>query len=277
MMVLVMSSNNISKKSYKTIESVEKALVLLQCFTDSTPELSLKELSEKTGYYKSRVLQICDTLILHGFIIRTQKSVYKLGPKLMVLGKVYERSNSLISLAPPILRELSALTGEASKIFVIEGVKRTCLVRERGPSPLSYNVEEGESFELYAGAGGKVLLAYAPQEFRDRVFDERVVKRLTSTTIVGREKFEQECAEIRSKGYAVSMGELFADVAGMAAPIFNNSGEVFASLTIAGPIQRFTDERCQEMLTYLLSSASKLSTLLGSTHPSSHVAMALSA
>jgi DNA-binding IclR family transcriptional regulator len=252
------------KESTQQIESVDKALSILECFSDRVPELSLKQLSEKTGLYKSRILRLCGTLMAHGFLIRQEGSLYRLGPKLMMLGKIYERSNSLISVARPILRELASITGESAKLFVIQGTKRICLVREKGTYPLSYHVEEGESFELYAGAGGKVLLAYTPKEFRDQVLGEKVLQRLTPTTIVERSRLEEEFAAIRERGYASSNGEIFTEVAGMAAPVFDHENDVCAALTIAGPSQRFTEERRREMLDNLMASARRLSLLLGS-------------
>ncbi len=256
--------NKAPKESAKQIESVDKALGILECFSDRVPELSLKQLSEKTGLYKSRILRLCGTLMAHGFLIRMDGSLYRLGPKLMMLGKMYERSNPLIVIARPILRELASITGESAKLFVIQGTKRVCLVREKGPNPLSYHVEEGERFDLYAGAGGKALLAYTTQEFRDKILGEKVLKRLTPVTIVERSRLEAEFRAIRKQGYALSQGEVFSEVAGMAAPVFDHEGSVRGSLTIAGPIQRFTEDRRQEMLDSLLVSARKLSQLLGS-------------
>ena len=254
---------NPPRESAKLIESVDKALIILECFSDSTPELSLKQLSEKTGLYKSRILRLCGTLIAHGFLIRLEGSLYRLGPKLMMLGKVYKRSNSLMSMARPILRELASITGESAKLYVIQGTKRICLVREKGTYPLSYHVEEGESFELYAGAGGKVLLAYSLKKFRDQVLGEKVLQRLTPSTIVERSRLEDEFAAIREQGYATSNGELFIEVAGMAAPVFDHKNNVCAAIVIAGPIQRFTEDRRREMLDKLLASNRRLSQLLG--------------
>ena len=61
------------KESAKQIESVDKALGILGCFSVNTPELSLKQLSEKTGLYKSRILRLCGTLMAHGFLIRLEE------------------------------------------------------------------------------------------------------------------------------------------------------------------------------------------------------------
>jgi DNA-binding IclR family transcriptional regulator len=260
---MMLDVKNPPKESAKQIESVDKALSILECFSDREQELSLKQLSEKTGLYKSRILRLCGTLMAHGFLIRQEGSVYRLGPKLMMLGKVYERSNSLISIARPILRELASLTGESAKLFVIQGTKRVCLVREKGTYPLSYNIEEGESFELYAGAGGKALLAYTSKDFRNQVLGEKVLQRLTPNTIVERSRLEKEFAAIRKRGYASSHGEVFPGVAGMAAPVFDHEKNVCAALTIAGPAQRFNEDRRQEMRESLLASARRLSKLLG--------------
>ena len=253
------------KEAAKQIESVNKSLVILECFTDAQPELSLKQLSEKTGMYKSRILRLCGTLTTHGFIIRTPASMYRLGPKLMTLGKIYERSNSLISIARPVLQELASSTGESAELFIIQGTRRICLVRAKGPYPLSYHVEEGESFELYAGASGKVLLAYSPEHFRDQVLGEKVLPRRTPATIVERSRLEEEFAAIRERGHALSQGELFSGVTGMAAPVFDHDNNVCGALTISGPMQRFTDDRRPEMLKSLLASVRKLSQLMG--HP----------
>lgn len=250
------------QESGRQVEAVAKALNILECFTVSQPELSLKQLSEKTGLYKSRILRLCGTLMAYGFLIRLEGSLYKLGPKLMMLGKVYENTNPLISITRPVLRELASLTGESVKLFVIEGTKRICLVREKGPNPLRYVVSEGESFELYAGAGGKVLLAYAPEEFRDRVLNQ-TLKKLTPTTIVERDRLDKDFETIRRQGYSITRGELFSEIAGISAPVFDHNNSVCASMTIAGPKQRFTEDRCREMLKSLLSSAQKLSFLLG--------------
>lgn len=258
-------SDNITppNKSTKQVDSVDKALSILECFSDNELELSLKQLAEKTGLYKSRILRLCGTLIDHGFIIRLGRSIYKLGPRIMVLGKIYERSNSLVSLARPILRELASITGETSKLYVIQGFKRVCLVREKGTFPLSYNVEEGDTFELYTGAGGKALLAYSSKEFRDQVFNTMAIKKVTSAIDIKRSHIEDELAKIREQGYACSSGEIFTEVSGIAAPVFDDRHNVCGALTIAGPTQRFTEDRSREMLDTLLNSTQKLSQLLG--------------
>ena len=249
------------KESERQIDSVAKALEVLDCFTIDEPELSLKQLSAKTGLYKSRIIRLCGTLCAHGYLIHTD-SAYKLGPKLMILGKVYQRTNPLTSVARPIMKRLSALTGETTKIFVIDGNLRLCLMREIGPSPLRYAINEGDKQELYAGAGGKVLLAYAPELFRHEII-RNSLKQLTPATIVDPIILERDLETIRRQGYAFTKGELVPEVAGLAAPVYNHDNFVCAAFTITGPEQRFTKERVKIMLGQLLEATRELSLLLG--------------
>ena len=255
--------SNLPKEAAKPIESVDKALEILGCFSDQEPILSLKQLSEKTGLYKSRILRLCGTLLARGYLLRSQGSVYSLGPALMRLGKIYERNNTLISLARPILQELSAMVGESAKLFGIQGKRRVCLALVKGSLPLSYTVAEGEEFDLHAGSAGLVLLAFSSREFRNQVLIREHLKKLTPNTVVDRKKLEQMFKNIRKLGYSISRGELIPEVAGISAPVFDHSDTICGTISLSGPAHRFTDIHCQEMLKHLLSSAEKLSKLMG--------------
>jgi len=127
-------------KRKSQVEALVKALIILECFSIEEPELKLKQLSEKTGLYKSRILRLCGTLVAQGYLIRIPRATYKLGPKLMILGKTYERTNPLALLSRSILKDLSRLTGDSVKLFVIEGSKRLCFVTEEGTYPLRYTL-----------------------------------------------------------------------------------------------------------------------------------------
>jgi len=254
---------NSAKTEETRVEAVSKALLILECFAEGKDALSLKQLSDMTGMYKSRILRLCGTLIYHGFLLRDENGIYRIGPKLLTLGKIYERNNPLIALARPILRELCSLTGESCKLFVVDGTKRLCLAKEKSPSPLRYTIEEGQRLELYAGAGGKAILAFSSKAFQDRVLRENPLKRLTPNTIVESDLLEAEFQKIQRNGYATSYEESIRGVASVAAPVFDHTRNVCASLTIAGPIQRFDNKSASEMTQNLLSSAKKLSKLMG--------------
>ena len=183
-------------------------------------------------------MRLCGTLVLYRYLIRLPSSKYMLGPKLLILGNVYEKSNTMISLARPILRELSRITGESSALYALEGLYRLCLAEQEGSLPVRYVMTEGRSLDLYAGAGGKALLAYAPETTRDEILKKLTFKRLTESTITDRHKLIEEFETIRQKGYALSLGERIPELAAMAVPVYDSNRQVCAVLSIGGLIQR---------------------------------------
>jgi DNA-binding IclR family transcriptional regulator len=172
------------KESRRYVDAVLKALDILDCF-QVRPSLQLKQISEMTKLNKSRILRLCGTVESMGYLVHDRETgLYSLGPKLLSLGKIYERNNTMISLARPVLRDLTRITGESASLFVVDGNKRLCLAREEGTHSVRYSVSEGQRMELYAGSGGKVLLAFGPAELRRQFLRKGMLKRLTPHTIV---------------------------------------------------------------------------------------------
>ena len=152
------------RESDRQVDTVAKALVILNCFSASEPELSLKTLSEKTGLYKSRIMRLCGTLCAQGFLVKTPQATYELGPRVMILGRIYEKTHDLFSSAGPVLDDLVAQTGESAALFMREGMSRFCIIQRIGPASLRYSVREGEpgdEREVFA----KTWRHQAPRDF----------------------------------------------------------------------------------------------------------------
>jgi DNA-binding IclR family transcriptional regulator len=251
------------KESTRHVEAVLKALEVLDCF-QVQPLLPLKKISELTGMNKSRIIRICGTLASRGYLVYDSEAQnYRLGFKVLSLSKAYERGNNLISLSRPVLRNLADQTGESASLFVVDGLQRLCLAREEGTCSIRYNILEGQRMVLYAGAGGKVLLAFGPEELRRKALSRDHLRKLTPTTIQDAKRLEKELETVRRQGYASSYGERDSEVAALAAPIYSHDGKICAALTIAGPINRFSKEHNVEHLKFLLASAGRLSRILG--------------
>ncbi len=242
------------------VDTVLKALEILDCFTTHENELSLNQLCERSGLYKSRVHRLCGTLIKAGYLSRISRTHYSLGPKLMVLGKVYEKSNSLKSVASPIMKRLSLETGESTALFALDGAKGICMAREMGSSRLVFSINEGDTMELTYTAAGRVLLAYNASEFVDKT----VVKaNQTQDKTIDPDQFRQELENIRQSGYCVDDQQSEEGLAAIAAPIFDYENKVTAALVVVGPAFRFSADRRQVQLEKLLTASHEISRLMG--------------
>jgi IclR family transcriptional regulator, KDG regulon repressor len=249
----------VAKESSRHVDSVLKALTILDCFSREQPQWSLKDFSRVTQIHKSGILRLCGTLESRDYLRRDPSTgFYQLGSKLLTLGKTYEDTNSLISLASPILKELVKSTGESASLFVQEKMRRVCLAKENGPQAVRFTYHEGQVLDLTAGAGGKIFLAYSEPDFFNCV-----IANSNPAIKANRKKLEKELKSVRKKGYAVSLGEMIPDAAAVAAPVFNHENKLCAVITLAGPLQRFSPTGYKDLLVQLRGGTEKLSILLG--------------
>lgn len=249
--------------SVPIVDSLATALRILDYFTTREPELSLRELSEKSGLYKSRIHRLCATLVALGFLTRMPSSSYRLGPKLMALGKIYENTNTLVTLSRSVMRRLADSTGESVALFQLDGETSFCLAREYGSSRLVFSIQEGDNMDLHASAAGRILMTFGPKELSEKILSSSKLEKFTSETITSPKKLAKELSEIEKRGYAINRGERELEVAAIAAPIFNHESQVESTLAIVGPVQRFTKERESEIVKHLIEATQKISEMLG--------------
>lgn len=267
-----MSPKRTSKKSNENpttsapiVDSLATALRILDHFSIWEPELSLRELSERTGLYKSRIHRLCGTLVALRFLTRMPSSSYRLGPKLMALGKIYEKSNNLLTVSRPIMKELAEVSGESVALFHLDGDACICLGREHGSSRLVFDIQEGEQMELHASAAGRIFMTYGPKELTEKVLDQAELKRYTAKTITDGDALARRLIDIKKNGYEINRGERELEVATIAAPIWDHERTVKATLTIAGPVQRFSKAHEAKLVEHLLNAGRKISEMLGAS------------
>jgi IclR family acetate operon transcriptional repressor len=251
------------KETLRHVEAVLSALSLLDCFV-TKPVLSVKELIEMTGLTRNRVTRLCGTLKEKRYLVQDLETRnFSLGSQVMVLGKAFEKSNDLITIARPIIKELVQNTGESASLYVLEGNKRLVLVREEGTQVIRHSVAEGQRLPLHAGASGKTLLAFSPEEVTRRLMNKKKLTRFTPHTVTDPVVLKAELAKVRSAGYAFSQSERAMDAASIACPVFNHENRLVGAISIGGPVTRFTSDHRPGFVEQVLKAAEELSTRLG--------------
>ena len=252
-----------TKESGRHVGAVLKALDILESF-QAQPTLSLKELIDLSGLNRSRVMRLAGTLEARGYLgLEPDTGHYRLGSRLLTLGKLFEQNNTLMSLARPALKRLVEITGESASLYAIDGFERVALAREHGTHEVRFSVTEGGRSELYAGAAGKVLLAHAPPNVATGVLKAGVMRRLTPGTVVDPIRLKAHLKTIRRQGWAFSKGDRVADAWGIAAPVFGHDGAARAAIGVAGPINRLTAPMRTQTVAAVTEVARELSRDLG--------------
>jgi IclR family transcriptional regulator, KDG regulon repressor len=245
------------------VESVVKALRILEAHTQGHSRLSLNDLSLETGYTKSTILRQADTLQRYGYLERDLDGYFRLGVQVFVLGRAYSRASSLLELLPSTLRELAKRTGETSAAYKVDGTHRLCLLTIQGEQFIRAAPEAGERMPLYAGASGKVLLAFSDEALFQKVEEATALSPFTESSITNTKKLRKELAFIKRQGYAVSFGERIPMAAACATPVFNGESEIACALSVNGPMERFKKRRIVSLIPILQEEAESLSSRLG--------------
>ena len=252
-----------TRESARHIGVVASSLDLLECFVDHGP-LSVGEMAAITGINRSRIMRLAGTLESRGYLVYDfEIRRYRLGARLLTLGKRFEEGLDLINLARPLLNQLARSTGETASLYGIDGLARVVLALEHGHHEVRHALAVGDRKVLFAGASGKVLLAYSHPSLVAKVqLQADRNKPAPSDRAVGlnlKDKLEQ----IRKHGYAESYGERLADAAAIAAPVFDGHNRIVGALGISGAINRFTTPFRDASLLLVVSLTEALSRLIG--------------
>jgi DNA-binding IclR family transcriptional regulator len=229
-----------------TVRAIGRAFAVLGCFTLDEPTLTLNQISEKLGLPMSTTLRILTTLVSLNALRRFDNRTYSLGSRVYLLGAVAQAHYKPHQVARPYMQDLRDETKEAVSLYGIDGEHRVCY--EHVPSLLSMRcvVRVGDRFELWAGASGKVLLAYATEDIVER--ETKKLARITDTTITDRERFLKELLAIRGQDYSISHGEREDGIISIAVPILDWHGTAVYALSLAGPALRFTEEKALALI-----------------------------
>ncbi|MDR1875040.1 MAG: IclR family transcriptional regulator [Synergistaceae bacterium] len=243
-----------------TVRAIERAFAILACFTLDEPRLTLNQISGQLGLPMSTTLRILTTLVSLNVLKRFDDRTYAPGSQIYLLGAIAQAHYKPHQVVLPYMQTLRDETKEAISLYGIEGEFRVCY--EHVPSLLTMRcvVRVGDRFQLWAGAGGKVLLAYAPKEIVDR--EVKKLAFITETTITDRKTFLKELAVIRAQDYAISYGEREDGIISVAVPIMDWHGNAVYALSLAGPALRFTAERALALVPDLQRICVEISRLL---------------
>lgn len=244
--------------------SLGKGLQLLQFFTAKHPARKLGEISQDAGMPKPTALRFLNALVLAGFLRRDSAGWYRLGYRLIELGHLAAEQVDLRTLAIPFMTELRDKLDEAVQVAVLDGNEAVYIEKVECQQPVRLFTRAGRRAPLHAGACPRLLLAYADFGLVEDLIANGLQSFTASTPTDGVE-LRRRLADIRREGYSLSYGELEPGSAALAVPIRDFTGKVVATLSVAGPAERFDAGRIPTILVGAQQTAQSISKALGGT------------
>jgi len=231
----------------ESVRAVERALDVLLCFTNQTPELTMTQIADQVGIHKSTAHRLLATLENKRFIQRDPDTgVYRLGIRLLQMAYLTLEQNDLRRLAAPFMHKLCDLYEENIDLTLLDDIDVVFINILEGPRRVKLAAAIGQRLPAFATASGKAILGFLPEKLVKQILD-RGMPKLTPSTIDSPEVFFEDLNSVRERGFAISEQELEEQINAVAAPIFNQENHPIASIAVAGPAYRLTRERMMEI------------------------------
>ncbi|MFB5193389.1 IclR family transcriptional regulator [Neobacillus sp. KR4-4] len=242
------------------IQSVERALKILDLFDEHKSELKITEISEKMGLHKSTVHSLLKTLHEYSYIDQNpDNGKYRLGLKLAERGNLVISNMDIRKTAKKYLLDLSAKTGQTVHLGILDGREGVYIDKVEGEQSIIRYSRIGRRLPLHSTAIGKVLLAYQPPNELEHLLKNYNYQYQTANTIINEAVFRKEIEKVTEQGYAVDEQENEQGVRCAAVPIFNGKGRVLAAISISTLISRVNDPELQIFIDLLKTSCNELS------------------
>ncbi len=246
-----------------SIQSVDRALYLLETIAEAGGEATLTDLANRTGLNISTCHHLLATLIQRGFAAKVPgRRLYALGARILHLSHACLQVD-LPRRAQPFLEAINAATGETVHLAGLQG--DTVITLSRREARHAVRVDSGQVGKLeapHATSLGKAIMAWLPEEEMQRMVGQSM-KRFTDHTITDVPALVEDLRHVRRNGFAMDREEFLPGVICVGAAIRDQAGTVIGAISASTPTMRATPEHIDLMREEIVSAARALSAQFG--------------
>lgn len=243
--------------------SLARGLLVIQAFTPQTPQMTISQISVRTGLSRAAVRRCLYTLSKLGFAGAEDGQRYSLRPKMLTLANTYTATSTLASAAQPILERMSAALGESFSVATLDGEDIVYIARTTVTRVMSVDLHIGSRLPAFCTSMGRVLLAYLPQDQLEQYLQRATFTQYTPRTMTSPDKLRLALRNVRRNGYALCDQELEIGLRSLAVPVYAPNGRVVATVNLSGNAPRMPMLDMQtRFLPHLRAAAGELSVFL---------------
>lgn len=226
------------------VQSVTRAMALLNALSFFSQGLTLSELAKKVGLANSTAHRLLTTLQNERYVrFDTERSAWLIGVQAFRVGSTFIRSRDVVTIARPFMRLLMQREGETVSLAVEDQGEVVYLSQVETQQMMRAICGPGGRASMHSSGIGKALLAAYPQEQLQKLMSEMSFDRKTSRTLTTPEEFSRELKKIRDQGYAVDDEEVAVGLRCVAAAVYDENGFPLAAISLSGPTARISRER----------------------------------
>lgn len=250
----------------KTIPSIQRAFSVLDLFLKGPRTLTVPEIVARLNLPRTTAYEIVNTLLESGYLTREeiQPNRVSLGFKLFELGNAYANNFDLISEGRKIAESIVARCGETCQMAVRDNTEVVFIAKVDCSKAVRLVSTVGSRVPAHCTGVGKMLLsALSNEEIMELYKGQDALTKMTANSIDSVSKLIKELEVIRRRALAFDDCESNTDASCVAAPVYNNKGEMVAAMSFSVPVNRMNSSKQDELATVIREGAETLSRRLG--------------
>ena len=246
------------------IQSVDRAVSLLEAIAEAGGECTLTQLSHRTQLNISTCHHLLSTLVARGYVAKVPvRRSYALGARILYLSNACLRQVDLPARAAPFIEKINERTGETVHLAVLQGDAMMKVAKRESRHPVRVDTGTlGKTDAAHATATGKAMLAWLPEDDMRRVLSHGLT-RFTPKTICEWPSLIEALRHVRRNGYAIDDEEYQPGVICIGAAIRDHNGAVVGAISASTPTMRANDEHLSLVREQVCSAVRALSAELG--------------
>lgn len=220
------TSDRISDQPTYNVPALVKGLDVLELLADAE-SMNLTALAQRLGRTKQELFRVVSCLLERGYLIRDAAQRYRVSTKLFELGSKNASIHALIAHAMPHMERLARDLGESCHLNIVLRNRMLVVARADSDADISLTVRVGATFDLHSRNTGQLILAYMPEEVRERYWQQ------SNAPAEQIEACEREILSIRKKGFIEANSQVTVGVRDCAAPILGAGGRIIGVLCVS--------------------------------------------
>ena len=218
---------DIKTRSDNGVQSVDRALEILDILSSSEISLRLVDISNQIGLHKTTVYRLLSSLCQKGYVVQNPLDQrYSLGNKFLYMANSLLNVMELRTVALPHIKKLAIETGTAVNLGILSESEVLYIEKIELPGmPPTYSFI-GKRSSVHCSALGKVMMAYIDEAELNFILQKTNFVPRTELTIITKEAYIEHLQEVRKDGYAIDDEEYDRGIRCVAAPVFDFRNKV---------------------------------------------------
>ncbi|MFV0549291.1 MAG: IclR family transcriptional regulator [Limnobaculum xujianqingii] len=239
------------------IPALDKVVRICDFLSDKNGA-TFSQIYQGVGIAKSSTSSLLNGMVAHG-LLRQDNDKYYLGLRLYELGNKAVEQYDIKKIALPVLTALRDKTNLTCHLGVLQGSSPIYLTKLESPQAIIIRSWEGKRLSLYSSGLGKALMAHLSDEEVDALLPEdKILTRITDTTITDINVLKAELAEIRVRGWAYDNEEDSQGVRCIAVPVLNSQGKAIAAISTSGVAFQIPDDKREYLASLVMEAGQQL-------------------